>query len=275
LGYFNPEEYAAMLSACYDGHEGKLGAGFGVKTADPSINVVMAGLANLDMNYVDKMNAWFQANRKDKRFAAEVLNFHHYSNRNDINAKTDFDIGVSPEADNLREKLAVVNAWRKQNYPNKQLWLSEYGYDTSNASPQSPLQYGKLTLDELQAMWLVRASLDIIAAGIDRAFIYNAIDEPGENGLFAASGLTHSQAAGFTKKQSWYKIKDLLQKINGKTLANANTGTSVQNYWFQQGENIAAFMWSPTSDGTMIKLVHPKQGTITLTESAEGFEVVK
>jgi hypothetical protein len=276
LGAFNPEDYAALLSACYDGHEGKLGAGHGIKTADPSMNVVMAGLATLNTDYVDRMNDWFKTHRSDKRFAAEVLNFHHYSNRNDINSKTGFDIGVSPEADKLGEKLAVVNVWRKKNYPNQQLWLSEYGYDTSDASPQRPDTYGKLTLDELQGMWLVRSSLEIIASGFDRAFIFNAIDEPGENGLFAASGLTHSEAAGFTKKASWYKIKDFIQKINGKTLPTTFLGAAnIKNYWFQKDKSSVAFMWSPTSDGTTMKFGHPTQGTFMVTETAEGFEVVK
>jgi hypothetical protein len=58
-----PEEYAANMSAFYDGNKGKLGKNAGIKTADPNIMVVMGGLANADPNFVIKMIEWCRKNR--------------------------------------------------------------------------------------------------------------------------------------------------------------------------------------------------------------------
>ena len=56
-----PTQIAAMASAGYDGHEHRLGAGVGVKRADPSFEVVLAavtgdGRRNLD--YMRMIKLW-------------------------------------------------------------------------------------------------------------------------------------------------------------------------------------------------------------------------
>ena len=91
-----PFEIAAMLSATYDAHEGRLlrsastsapskvrgvDAGIGIKTIDPSMQVVMPGVTgtghrNLDI--VRMIRLWAQSERSDKQFPADVLNFHGY-----------------------------------------------------------------------------------------------------------------------------------------------------------------------------------------------------
>ena len=93
-----------MLSACYDGHEGKLGPGYGVKGADPSMLVIMGGLTNFDTTYLKRMSDWFNANRKDRRFPADVVNVHHYCNEND-GLFQGFAKGTAPETKNVYEKL--------------------------------------------------------------------------------------------------------------------------------------------------------------------------
>ena len=39
------EQYAALLNAVYDGNDGKMGSGYGVKDADPDLPVSVTGLA--------------------------------------------------------------------------------------------------------------------------------------------------------------------------------------------------------------------------------------
>ena len=95
-GFMKPFEIAAMLSATYDAHEGRLlrsastsapskvrgvDAGIGIKTIDPSMQVVMPGVTgtghrNLDI--VRMIRLWAQSERSDKQFPADVLNFHGY-----------------------------------------------------------------------------------------------------------------------------------------------------------------------------------------------------
>ena len=91
---FSPPEYAAMLSADYDGHAQTMGlvidpnnanqmiSTVGAKNADPNIKVVMGGLESADLAYIRQMVTWFQANRPANatfgQIPLDVINIHHY-----------------------------------------------------------------------------------------------------------------------------------------------------------------------------------------------------
>src|SRR5690606_30448325 len=94
---FSPEEYAAMLSICYDR----------IKEADPDMKVAMAGLTTLGLDYIKRMKAWFESNRPDKKFAADVVNVHVYAFNNKIEwGKTWplFGPAETPEDANLKQR---------------------------------------------------------------------------------------------------------------------------------------------------------------------------
>ena len=80
--FFSPYEYAAMLSAAYDGHAGALGPGYGARTADPNIKVAMSGLqsqtlpAGIMLDYIKAMHYWAQGHRPNGDFPAQALNVH-------------------------------------------------------------------------------------------------------------------------------------------------------------------------------------------------------
>lgn len=158
--YIEPQEYAAMLSAATDGHEGRLqhakeGYPLGVKNADPNIRVVMGGLAALNPCYVEDMLNWFKQQRQDDtNLPFDVVNYHHYSRNGGvgktiedycaggdlINARWDY--GVSPEEDGLKEKLTALRKRLEAHSPElrkMEFWLSEFGYDTHLGSPQAAI----------------------------------------------------------------------------------------------------------------------------------------
>jgi hypothetical protein len=62
--YQTAREYAANLSAFYDGHLNTMGAGVGVKNADKTIQVVMAGVALANTDYFNAMK-WLKDERDD------------------------------------------------------------------------------------------------------------------------------------------------------------------------------------------------------------------
>jgi hypothetical protein len=131
-GYYCPFEYAAALSAAYDGHCGALGPTAGAKTADPGIRVVAGGLAagfDILEDYWEAMRQWSVARRPCGTFPADVLNFHHYTN-DGVSA------GISPEAANLTTSLFHLCGWRDVWAPTIPIWLSEFGYDVDPRSPQ-------------------------------------------------------------------------------------------------------------------------------------------
>ena len=85
---FTSDAFAAMMSADYDGDQGRLGAGIGVKVADPNAKLVMGGLSgaygsgdtwvNSITSFLDGIQTWANANRGGG-FPGDVINVHYYS----------------------------------------------------------------------------------------------------------------------------------------------------------------------------------------------------
>lgn len=187
--YFNAFEYAAMLSTDYDGHENtvfhtptngdcKQAFPTGVKNADPKTKVVMSGITGLYLDYVKGIHSWAKMHRKDGAFPADVLNFHHYSNNfgGQAGGPTKDSKGVSPEEDNLYGRLKELVSYRNLYLPGKEIWVSEFGYDVHQKSPQRVPLIGKFDAEEVQGQWLVRSFLAIAAAGIDKAQLFTLTD---------------------------------------------------------------------------------------------------
>ncbi len=61
--YQTAYEYAANLSAFYDGNKNTMGKGVGVKNADPNMKVVMAGTALPSTEYLKGMVDWCRTHR--------------------------------------------------------------------------------------------------------------------------------------------------------------------------------------------------------------------
>ncbi len=193
-GYSTPYEFAARCSADYDGHRKTLGDTFGVKNADPAAKLVMGGLAGLDLSYVKAMKAWADWNRGGE-FPADVLNFHTYSN--DIGGQGSSRTGISPEDDRLKDRLQELVNYRDRYLPDKEIWLTEFGYDTHPASVQGARAIGDTSVEEVQARWLVRSFLEIAAAGVERAAQYMLRDAAAGNPTkYSTSGLV-------TEKGQW------------------------------------------------------------------------
>lgn len=192
--YMSPVEQAALLSACFDGHEGAVGIRpdiIGARAADPSVLVSMGGLSGATQVALDNvavMRLWFQAKRKDKQFAADVLNFHFYCNDNQVSK------GASPEECKFEEVMRNLTAWRDTNEPTLQVWLTEFGYDTSSYSPNLAPAYGHYDAQDVQGMWLVRSYMLMSIAKIDRAQMFMMADSHDNGGQkFQTSGLTTSK----------------------------------------------------------------------------------
>lgn len=208
---FSPEEYAAMASADYDGHCNtmkKFGKKYGVKNADPSIKLVMGGLASLNLNYIKKMKTWFEQNRNDKKFAVDVLNFHIYAFK-DGSSWQGGGPAISPEDAGFREKLAPIVRYRNEHLPGKEVWVSEFGWDTNPESVLSPPAIGSMDTEEVQGIWLIRAYMAFAAAGVDRAQTFVSRDgDPHDKTWFSSSGLMGPKG-DFTPKKSWYYVATL------------------------------------------------------------------
>ncbi|TWJ04910.1 hypothetical protein JN11_00633 [Mucilaginibacter frigoritolerans] len=189
------EQYAANLSAFYDGNVGKLGPGAGVKAADPNMQVVMGGLASVDINYVKRMIEWCRKNRGYRKDGSvnlcfDIINYHLYSNNGDVRIHKRATTGIAPE---LSTAGSVANDFMKlaNSLPqHPEVWVTETGYDINQESYQRAESIGKTTVLENQANWILRSSLLYIRYGIKRLFFYQLFDDhAGGTTQYATSGL--------------------------------------------------------------------------------------
>lgn len=265
--HFTPSEYAAMCSADYDGHEGTMGTTVGMKNADPNIKMVMGGLAEgTNLNYLKAMKFWFDHNRSDGKFVPDVINLHDYC--------TDNVTGLSPEEDNLKAKWTEVANWVHTNLPDKELWVSEIGWDTNVGSRDSAPSL------EAQANWSVRAVLELYAAGVDRVQLFMLRDAQqwdGNGNVYMSSGLV-TRYGQWNPKPSWYYVYTMKNRLTGmKYLSEQQTNNNnVRAYKFKNltGNNGAYVLWCPTTNGTTVsnyKLTLPNNATTaTLVTMANG-----
>lgn len=265
--YFTPQQYAAMLSADYDGHGGTLGTGIGIKNADPNMKVVMGGLAEANLDYIRAMVNWSKTNRAATLphgiLPFQVLNIHHYiGNNSNFLQSTQ---GVSPEHADLKGFLKTFDTYRDSLNAamgtNLELWLSEFGYDTfGEGATGAPVviapQIGPYDSYEVQGQWITRIYLAALAAEIDRAMLFFLRDEQTPyTGLYSSSGLLENAANNYKPKNAWfytYTMKNVLTDMvfEGDVSPCADT-TCARIYKFKHVDNNNAktvyAVWSPTS----------------------------
>jgi len=214
---------AALMSACYDGHEGALGAGVGIKTADPSMVVVMPGLSDFAFDYASKMGDWFSKNRKDGKWPCDIINYHHYSNTG--NKLKQYppqwkDNGACLPADD-ENFVSVRNIVYGANFAGKKVWITEIGADTLAPSMMLANGVGK-SHEDFQAEIITESLKAYQAAGVDAVFIFTAHDDYGaaDGGQFETCGLWTSQATGYKPKPSSEAVKKFIAASNVKGVAH-------------------------------------------------------
>ncbi len=196
--YQTSREYAANLSAFYDGHKGKLGPGAGVKNADPAMMVVMAGLANPDPGYLRGMIDWCREFRGYKADGSidlpwDVINYHFYCNDANDNPGKEQTVGVAPEL-TVAGKVATEFVQLAHRYAKDMpVWVTEAGYDINPGSTQRAIAINNKTALETQADWTLRTSFLYARSGIQRVFYYQLYDDNATSSTkYGTSGLIDS-----------------------------------------------------------------------------------
>jgi hypothetical protein len=268
---FSPEATAAMTSADYDGHRGSLGIGVGLKSADPHAKLVLAGLAGAGKSewvtnvttYFDGIRAW-AAKERGGSFPADVLNVHEYCFGPDPFGTANPRPGISPEECGLEGMLAKIAHYRDANLPGKELWLTEFGYDTHPRSRLRAPAIGNASAEVVQGQWLVRGVLALFASRIDRAFLYISRDNctgtdaacPDNAVQFSTSGVL-TQKSDEAPKAAWFFLATLRTRLGTMrymgTTASGNDGVSVARFYDAGAKKGAYVVWSPTSDGSVVR----------------------
>ena len=194
-GFQTGRQYAAHLSAFYDGHKGKLGKNAGVKNADPSMKVVMGGLAKADVGYVKEMIEWCKQNRGYRSDGSvdlcfDIINYHLYSNDNKSTQWGEATRGVAPELSEIGRVADEFTQLSVKHAGNIDVWMTEAGYDVNPGSPQRAIAIGDKSAHMTQADWILRSSLLYARHGIKKVFYYQLFDDNAANPIqYGSSGL--------------------------------------------------------------------------------------
>jgi len=208
------------------------------------MNLVMGGLAQMDLKYIEKIRQWCIANRKDKTFAYDVINVHEYC------------LTKSPEDAKIKERVQALVDYRDQYLPDLEIWMTEFGWDSgTNTTPFTSNAIGSYNREEVQAQWIIREFLLLSSTGIDRAaqFMLRNVTNNGKI-QFESSGLV-TEKNQWQPKPSWYYTYTMKNTLKGMfyTGEQASLNSNVQIYTY---ENIARdtmvyVLWTPTSKGTL------------------------
>ncbi len=259
---FTGDVFAAMASADYDGDQSRLGATIGVKNADPNAKLVMGGLSGaygsgntwIDSitTFLDAARTW-SANNRAGSFPADVINVHYYSFGPGAPAPA-----LSPEADDVESKLAAVVTYRDQNLPGKPVWWTEFGYDTYANSPLHAPALGSNSAFIVQGQWLVRELLAALAAGIERATLFELDDTctpPATacNTQFATCGLLTSPDSA--PKPAWYFLATFRSRLQTMVYsgqpASGQSDVKIAQFNDTKSSGGAFVVWAPTSNATV------------------------
>lgn len=170
--FLNSEEAAAYHSAMYDGHKGIMGAGFGVKNADPNMQVLNAATVAPETAYLWRMMKWWDKNRGIGDYPLDIISYHHYSSWRDEPEAFASNIGWAVRPERLPESgedsyMREVPYFRNTFMPNKEVWLTEIGYSEHYGSYLSPNYSSQVERSFYKACWLIRTVILNMYLGAD------------------------------------------------------------------------------------------------------------
>jgi hypothetical protein len=288
----NGRQYAANLSAFYDGNKGKMGPSVGVKNADPTMQVVMSGLAKADPEYVKEMIAWCKENRGLKADGTvdmpwDIINYHYYSNDGDGmgNHQT---TGIAPERSNAEAIATAFVTMAHELAKDMPVWITEAGYDINQESVQKAPRIGDKSELRTQADWILRSSLLYSRAGIQKVFYYELDDDNAQSSTrYATSGFVSPYKTPRPSADFLYQTNQLFgnytyvsslssdpivdkYKFNNSTMYVLNMPGekgSTADYQLAIGSGDTAYIYTPMAGSRHMALEKKKiiQGKVNIT----------
>jgi endoglucanase len=228
--YQTGREYAANMSAFYDGHKNTMGRGIGIKNADPNMVVVMGGLgySTMGSDYVAGMIDWckqFRGYKADGKvnLCWDVINYHIYPDNGNSSQSGTTTRGIAPEisvATTTAQKFLKLAHDAAYDMP---VWITETGYDINQSSPLRAIPIGTKTAQETQADWILRSSLLYTRLGIDKLFFYQMYStDPTSPKRFGSQGLINPDRTPTLAATYMYQTNKLLGEYRYKQTLNAD-----------------------------------------------------
>ncbi|GAB4025541.1 carbohydrate-binding protein [Spirosoma koreense] len=302
--YQTAREYAANLSAFYDGHKNTMGPGVGVKNADPTMQVVIGGLASASSgsDYIKGMIDWCKQYRGYKadgtvNLCWDVINYHMYSDNTSSSQSGSSTRGAAPEVTPIYKIAEDFRQTAHRQSYDMPVWITEAGYDVNQGSPLRAIPIGNKSALETQGDWILRTSLFYARKGIEKVFFYQLYDDNATGGMFGTSGLANGD--DMTRRPAadyLYQTKKLFgeyvykQTLNNDPIVDRyeRNGTSAYmlvvpdeigrtaTYTLDLGSATQARIYRPQvgSNDMSVEVVNTNQGKVQLTATETPMFVV-
>jgi hypothetical protein len=208
-----------------------------VKRADPDAKVANGGWSGMDVPLMETMRNYKYPDGKCPLDFTDVLSVHYYSFRvapelATLNGNM-YRNGAPLQQQTFEQELDALVAWRDRVKPRMPIWMSETGYDSG----------GPRGVDErLQACWLPRDLMLILASGIDKVMVFRETGSGGD--LFSASGVIRDDGS---LKPSWYTYATLIRQLDGVTerpMKVAFDDDNVRVYLWKRGDKAIVAAWA-------------------------------
>ncbi len=250
-GYLTGREYAANLSAFYDGNKNTMGSGVGVKNADSTMQVVMTGTASTSTDYLKGMIDWCKEFRGYKANGSvnlcwDVINFHFFCNDKSNSQSGSSTRGAAPELSNVHEVSQNFLKVSHQYANDMPVWMTEAGYDINQGSPQKAIPIGSKTALETQADWTLRSALVYSREGLKKAFFYQVYDANVSSPYkFASSGFIRSDTTRKPAADYLYQTNKLFGEYTFNQSLNSDPIVDV----YTHNQDIMYALWIPGETG--------------------------
>ncbi len=205
------QQYAALLNAVYDGNQGQLGPGYGIKAADPDMVVSVGGVAY-------NLEALKKIVQYAGRVPFDVVNVHFYCFKF---VREKYRVAIPPEWSSLEEDMAEIVSWRNTEAPGRPVWLTEIGWDTKDYQPEQ-------VTEQEAADYLIRSYLLALGVGVEKVFwfILKDFDDFDHPTTFSSSGLYENSTTEWGDKN---RLKPKMTYWYNATFKNLTAG-----YFFHQ-----------------------------------------
>lgn len=233
----------------------------GFRSADPKLRIVTCALTTGKSHEYAK-SVECVAGLQD---LYDVLNVHSYA---ELEPWPTWRRSY-PEDPRLKKFLPDITglcAWRDRHAPGKEVWITEFGYDSTTKKPDPKTEFKQWVgvTDEQQAQWLVRSWLLFATLPVDRAylFFFNDSDEPQVHG---SSGLTRN----FQPKPSFHAVAHLRKTLGDYRFTKNRTAGEVTlaEFTHENGAKKIFVAWLPTGEGRTASLdLSQIPGTIIAAE---------
>jgi hypothetical protein len=187
----------------------------------------------------------------------EAFNVHTYCRKTESYNGYTISYGVAPEIGNITGELKKLVEFRDKYYPEIEVWLTEFGWDTNTSyvTENACHPYGEFSARELQAMWLVRAYFMFASIGVDRCAMYMCSDlgdDATSTGKYGTSGVI---ARNGEFKDSYYYIYTLRNTMGDMYFSEIidSGNEDVWIYRFENGKGKSCYaVWCPTMDSVEV-----------------------